>query len=158
MDTNRKIAVAVGVLYIIGTVSGILSVVFSGPLLDASDYLAEIAANDTQLVIAALFVLSMGLSLALIPIIAFPVLRKQNETLARGYVVFRGALETVSYLVTVLAMLLLVPVGEEYVKASGADVSGYRAVGTLLKKAPDYMGSVGTFVFLIGAVMFYTVL
>jgi hypothetical protein len=55
-------------------------------------------------------------------------------------------------------MLLLVPVGEEYVKASGADVSGYRAVGTLLKKAPDYMGSVGTFVFLIGAVMFYTVL
>ena len=119
----------VGILFIIGTVSGILSLVLSTPLFDASDYLTKIAANDTQLVIAALCVLTMGLSLALIPIIAFPVLREQNETLARGYVVFRGALEMVGYFVTVIAWLLLVPVGKEYVKAGGADVSGYQAVG-----------------------------
>ena len=158
MDTNRRIARTVGVLYIIGTVSGILSVVFSVSLLDASDYLAKIAENDTQMIIAALCVLTMGLSLALIPIIAFPVLRKQSETLALGYIVFRGALETVGYLVTVLAMLLLVPISQEYVKAGGADVSGYQAVGTLLEKAPDYVGSVATFVFLIGAALFYTML
>jgi hypothetical protein len=157
MDTNKLIARMVGVLYIIGTVSGILSVVFSVSLLDASDYLAKIAENDTQMIIAALCVLTMGLSLALIPIVAFPVLRKQSETLALGYIVFRGALEGVGYLVTVLAMLLLIPIGQEYVKA-GADVSGYQAVGTLLEKAPDYVGSVATFVFLIGAAMFYTVL
>ena len=158
MDTNRRIARIVGVLYIIGTVSGILSVVFSVSLLDASDYLAKIAENDTQMIIVALCVLTMGLSLALIPIIAFPVLRKQSETLALGYIVFRGALETVGYLVTVLAMLLLVPISQEYVKAGGADVSGFQAVGTLLEKAPEYMGSVATFVFLIGAAMFYTML
>jgi hypothetical protein len=100
----------------------------------------------------------MGLSLALIPIVAFPVLRKQNETLARGYVVFRSALEMVGYFVTASAWLLLIPVGQEYVKASGADVSGYQAVGTLLEKAPNYMGNAAAFFFLIGAAMFYTVL
>jgi hypothetical protein len=158
MDTNKRIARTVGVLYIIGTVSGFLSVIFSVSLLDASDYLAKIAENDTQMIIAALCVLAMGSSLALIPIIAFPVLRKQSETLALGYIVFRGALETVGYLVTVLVMLLLVPIGQEYVKAGGADISGYQSVGTLLEKAPDYVGSVATFVFLIGAAMFYTML
>jgi hypothetical protein len=158
MDTNKRIARTVGVLYIIGTVSGILSVAFSASLLDASDYLAQIAENDTQMIIAALCIFTMGLSLALIPIVAFPVLRKQSETLALGYVVFRGALETMGYLVSVLVMLLLVPISQEYVKAGGAAVSGYQSVGTLLEKAPDYNGSVLTFVFLIGAAMFYTVL
>jgi hypothetical protein len=152
------VARTVGVLYIIGTVSGILSVGFSVSLLDASDYLAKIAENDTQMIIAALCVLAMGLSLALIPIIAFPVLRRHSETLALGYIVFRGALEMVGYLVTVLTMLLLVPISQEYVKASSADLSGYQSVGTLLEKAPDYIGSAATFVFLIGAAMFYTVL
>jgi hypothetical protein len=158
MDTNKRIARMVGVLYIIGTVSGILSVVFSASLLDASDYLAKIAENDTQMITAALCVLTMGLSLALIPIFAFPVLRKQSETLALGYIVFRGALEMLGYLLTVLVMLLLVPISQEYVKAGGVDVSGYQAVGTLLEKAPDYIGCVATFVFLIGAAMFYTLL
>jgi cytosine/uracil/thiamine/allantoin permease len=84
MDTNKRIARMVGVLYIIGTVSDILSVVFSASLLNASDYLAKIAESDTQMITAALCVLTMGLLLALIPIIALPVLRKQSETLALG--------------------------------------------------------------------------
>lgn len=158
MDTDRMIARMVGVLYIIGTVSGILSVVLSASLLDVSDYLAKIAENDTRMIIAALCVLTMGLSLALIPIVAFPVLRKQSETLALGYIVFRGALETLCYLMSVLGMLLLVPISQEYVKASGADISGYQSVGTLLERAPDYIGSLLSFVFLSGAGMFYTVL
>jgi hypothetical protein len=62
------------------------------------------------------------------------------------------------YLMTVFVMLLLVPISQEDVKASGADASGYQSVGTLLEKAPDHIGSVATFVFLIGAAMFYTVL
>ena len=45
---------------------------------------------------AALFVLIMGLALAMVPVTAFPILRKHNEILALGYVVFRGGLETVT--------------------------------------------------------------
>ena len=42
MKTERRIALWVGVLYIIGTVAGVLSVVSAGsPLLGADDYLKK---------------------------------------------------------------------------------------------------------------------
>ena len=94
MNTNRKSAIIVGVLYIIGTVAGVLSVVFTQSTLNDADYLVKLSANGNQLITGALFVLIMGLALALIPVVMFPILKRYNEVLALGYVVFRGALET----------------------------------------------------------------
>src|SRR5574341_1556222 len=101
MNTNRKTATIVGVLYIIGTVAGILSVVFTGPILNDPDYLIKVSANENQILIGALFVLTMGFALALVPVMLFPIFKKYNEALALGYVVFRGALETVTYIAIV---------------------------------------------------------
>ena len=78
MDTNRRIAVIVGVLYIVGTVAGVLSVVVTQPVLGASDYLTQIVANENRMVTGALLVLTMGLSLAMVPVMLFPVLREQH--------------------------------------------------------------------------------
>ena len=102
MKANRKTAIIVGVLYIIGTVAGILSVVFSTPILDGSDFLIKVSANENQFVVAALFVLLMGLALAMVPVVMFPILKKHNQALALGYVVFRGALETTTYIAMVI--------------------------------------------------------
>ncbi len=106
MNTNRKTAIIVGVLYIIGTVAGILSVVFSTPILNGPDFLSKVSGNENQFIIAALFVLLMGLALALVPVMLFPILKKQNEALALGYVVFRGALETVTYIALVISLAI----------------------------------------------------
>ena len=95
MNTYRKTAIMVGVLFIIGTVAGILSVALSGPARDEARYLVDVSSNANQITVAALCVLLMGLALALVPIVLFPLLKKYNEVLALGYVVFRGALETV---------------------------------------------------------------
>ncbi len=38
MNANRRTAIIVGVLFIIGTVAGTLSLVFAGPMLDSPDY------------------------------------------------------------------------------------------------------------------------
>ena len=97
MNNYRKTASLVGVLFIIGTVAGVLSGAASGPLREAA-YLGSIAANPNQIVVAALFILLMGLALALVPIVIFPVLKRPSEVLALGYVVFRGALETALYI------------------------------------------------------------
>jgi inner membrane protein involved in colicin E2 resistance len=45
--------------------------------------------------------------LAMVPAVMFPVLKRQNEALAVGYVVFRGALETMLYIGMALNLLLL---------------------------------------------------
>jgi hypothetical protein len=92
MDTNRKTAIIVGVLYIIGTVTGILSVVFYGPILNDPDYLIKASAHENQIVIGAFFWLTMGLALAMVPAMMFPIFKKYNEALAIGYVIFRGRL------------------------------------------------------------------
>jgi hypothetical protein len=42
----------------------------------------------------------------------FPVLRRVNDTLAIGYLVMRGAVETVCCFLLAIGWLLLVPLGE----------------------------------------------
>ena len=53
MNSNRKTAIIVGALYILGTVAGMLGEVF-GPNLDAPDFLANLSANENQVLIRAL--------------------------------------------------------------------------------------------------------
>ena len=65
--TNRKTAIIVGILYIIETVAGILSLVFAGTILSGPEYLIKVSANANQIRIGALFGLTMGLAIAMIP-------------------------------------------------------------------------------------------
>lgn len=154
MNTNRTTAITVGVLYIIGTVAGILSVVFSEPIRNAPDLLIQIAANEPQLALGALCILIMGLALAMIPIILFPILKKFNETLALGYVVFRGGFEAVAYILMSIGWLLLLPLSRAYVQTGASDSSDLRSWDALLLNASE-IGSILTIVFCLGALMFY---
>jgi hypothetical protein len=155
MNTNRKTAIIVGVLFIIGTVAGILSVIFTGSILGDPDYLIKVSANENQIIIGALFVLMMGLALALVPVMMFPIFKKQNEALALGYVVFRGALETVTCIATVISWLLLIRVSQEYLKAGASVASYFQTLGTLLHEVTDQINPIGGIVFSLGALMFY---
>ena len=157
MNTYRKNAIIAGALYIIGTVAGILSLVLSQPVRAAQDALAGVAANANQVIVAALFVLLMGLSLAMVPVVLHPILRRYNEVLALGYVVFRGALETVTYFVTAIVWLLLLALSQLYVQAGAPAASGFQASGALLLKAGE-LSSLTGIVFCLGALMFYAVL
>lgn len=158
MNTSRKTAILVGVLYIIGTVTGVLSAVFTKSVLDAPDYLVKISANENQIITGALLVLAMGLALALVPVVVFPILKKHNEVLALGYIVFRGGLETVTYIAQVIGFLLLVSLSQVAVQSAPSDVSSYQVLGALLLKAQEVSATTTEIVFPLGALMFYTVL
>jgi hypothetical protein len=113
MSADRKAAVWIGVLYIIGTVGLVLSVVVTGGVLTGPAYLAQVAAQPNQVAIGALLVLLAGFSLAMVPVVFWPIGKRYNETLAMGYVVFRGAIETVLYIFTALGWLLLIALGTQ---------------------------------------------
>src|SRR5215469_367964 len=112
MMTFRKTAITVGVLYILGTVTGVLSLLLTQPLLDASASLLTIAEQGNQIRLGALLVFMMGIALAMVPVMMFPILKKHNEVLALGYVVFRGGLETFTYLAGAICLLLLASLGQ----------------------------------------------
>ncbi len=118
MISYRKSAIIVGVLFIIGDIAGVLSYVVTGGLLDGPDALTKIAASQNHVVLGALLVLVMGLALAMVPVLMFPVFKKYNEVLALGCVVFRGALETVAYMACAGAWLLLVELSREHAEAA----------------------------------------
>jgi hypothetical protein len=90
MNSFRRTAIIVGVLYIIGTVSGILSGAFTGSTLTDPDYLVKISANENQIIIGALFVLIMGLALALVPVMMYPISKKYSEPLGARVCCFQG--------------------------------------------------------------------
>jgi len=159
MSTNRKIAIIVGVLYIIGTVGGVLGMmVVGGRFLNTPDLLNMVAANASQVGLQALLVLVMGISLAMVPAMMFSILKRQNEALAIGYVIFRGALETFTYIATALCWLLLVVVARQYSDSGAAVASQFSSLGILLLKARDPILAVQDIVFSLGALMFYYLL
>jgi hypothetical protein len=151
---NIRTARIVGVLYIIGTIGGVLSLAFSAPIRDAQDHLVSVSANENQTIVGAFFVLVMGLALAMVPVMMFPILKKHNEALALGYVVFRGGFETVGYIAMAIGWLLLLPLSQAYVQAGAPDVSHFHVLGDRLLAA-DEIGSIHVIVFCLGALMFY---
>ncbi len=155
MKTYRWTAIIVGILYIIGTVAGVLSVIFTQPVTSAQDYLAAVSANENQIVIGALFVLTMGLALAMVPVVLFPLLKRFNEVLALGYVVFRGALETFTYLAMAVCWLVLVSLAQGYTGAPGT--VAFQGLAARLLQVSDAINLILILVFGIGALMLYYV-
>ena len=157
MNSNRKTAIIVGVLFITATVAGvlggILSSAFSRPS-NAPDYLTNISANETQLILAGLFILIMGFAAAGIGIMMYPILKKHNETLALGYARFR-IMECVLFSVSVVSLLLILPLSQEFVKAGVQDASYFQTLGTLLQEGQYWAYIVGTISFGLAAPMFY---
>ena len=63
MSTNRKTGRIIGILFIIGTVSGILSVALTGTISNSTEYFVHIASIPYQFTLGTLFILLMGLKL-----------------------------------------------------------------------------------------------
>lgn len=155
MKSYRNTATITGILFIAGTVAGILSLAFTGSVLKNPDFLVEISENQNQITTGSLLVLIMGFSLAMMSVVLYPILKKYNEVLALGAVVFRGALEAVLYIAMALIWLLLLAVGREYVNAGTAATALFQTLGSLLLKAAGQTGSVLDIVFSLGALMIY---
>jgi len=152
MDANKKTARIVGALFIIATVAGVLSVVSTGRHLNTPDYLVNVSANGNQIITGALLVLIMGAAIASIPAMLFPILKKHNEALAHGYVVFR-VLEVVTFIVIAISFLLLLTLSQEYVRVGAPDASYYQILGTLLLAAVYRINSITIIVFSLSALI-----
>ena len=101
--------------------------------------------------------LVMGLSLAFVPVVLFPVLRRVDEVLATGYLIIRGAVETATYVIVAIAWLLLVPLADTMSAGPGtASPAGVR-LGTLVIDS-DGASVIMSLVFCLGAALFYVLL
>lgn len=67
---------------------------------------------------------------------------------------FRGALEGVTYFISTISILVLVALGNEYI-ATGVDSAVLQSMGNVLYQVQDLLGPVGSIIFFIGATCIY---
>jgi hypothetical protein len=149
MNTRRKNARWAGVFYIIATVAPILTYFFIGFLGGMvagepnPDYLIKISANEIQLLGVMFIELIWALSVVVIVVMLFPILKKHNEALALGFFSLRfiEAISTIIHSITGLSLLTL---SQEYAIAGAPDDSHYHTVGILLLAARDWTFLLGS--------------
>jgi hypothetical protein len=154
MNSNKKTAIIVGILFITATATYMLGSGNLEPVLYAPDYLINVSANENQVLIGMLLELVNHLAVVCIPFMMFPILKKHNEGLALGYVVFR-IIESVTLIVGSISLLSLLTFSQEFVKAGAPDGSYYQTLGTLFLAARDWTILLGVnIVFPLGALIF----
>jgi hypothetical protein len=132
--TDRTTARVVGGLFIAATISGVLSLVLSQPVL-GDDYLSQASLNETRVATGMLMTIIMTLAIVAIPIVIYPILRRFSVRLALGYIVAR-TIEVVVFFVGAIGVLMLMSLSKEYVGA-GADVSNLQTLGGVLRDGRD---------------------
>ena len=151
MDSSRKTAIIVGVLFIIATAAPMVSIAFIGSIYDA-DYLTAISANQSQVLIGVLLLLSMTGAIVSIPIMMFPILKRHNEQLALGYVgarIFEGFFSAVN----VINILSLLSVSREFVNAESAVATQLQTSASLILAQFNWCSILLDFPFTISALV-----
>jgi hypothetical protein len=157
MDLYRKTGIIVGLLFIIATVTAILTIVFLGSTLDPPDYLTAVSANMKQVIISVIFWLILAVSVMGIGVFMYPILKKYNEGLALSYVGLR-LIEAILIIVASISILSLLTLSQEYV-AGTLDASYYLPLGTSLLALQDWSFEIGTLIFLgLGGLPLYYIL
>jgi Domain of unknown function (DUF4386) len=131
--SNRKIALAAGVLFIITFVTSIPALYLFQPVLDdPAGYIAGTGADNTRIFVGATLELLLIVANVATAVVLFPILKRQNEMLALGYVTARLVESTFIAigLVSVLAVVSLQQQG-----ATGADAG---TVGVALAAIKDW--------------------
>lgn len=157
MNSERKTAIIVGVLFLLGWFAGAFGAILMKPILDDPNYLIKLTENKNLVMLEAFLQLVMAFAVAGIAIWLYPILRKHNEGLALGAVGFR-IIENVFQIVAALGLLLLLTLSQEVVKADALTASNFQTLGSLLLAvrfwASLVLAQIG---FCLGALMYYYV-
>jgi hypothetical protein len=154
---TRTNAVIVGVLFIIGTVTGTVAALTGIPILNAPDYLTSISANESQIIIGAFLVFLEGAACAGIGLALYPIMEGYSRGRAIGVVGFRvaeGILEILGGVITIVLLAL----SQEFVKAGAPDTTYFLSMGAVIKAGEAWLINGASLVlWCIGALMYYSV-
>jgi hypothetical protein len=156
MNTYRTTARIVGALFLTAMVTSLVGGIWLESITSAPDYLATVSANETQVLAGVLLELINCMAVVGIAATLFPLLKKQSEALALGYVGIR-VVEAVILVVAVLSPLVLVVLSQEYVAAGASDASYFGTLATLVMTVRAYIFDLLTALFFgLGAVLLYS--
>ncbi|MHA2137227.1 MAG: DUF4386 domain-containing protein [Candidatus Hodarchaeales archaeon] len=143
MNSEKKTARIVGVLFIIASAAPILTYLPLRFLIDrVPNFLIQVSENETQVMIGMFLEIIWALAVIGVPVMLFPILKKQNEAGALGFLSLRF-IEGIVTIINPIALLSLVTLSQEYVQAGTPADSSYQILGTILLAARDWAFMIG---------------
>jgi hypothetical protein len=133
MDSMRKTALAVGVLFILTFITSIGGVIAYGPVLSDPNYITG-AGADGRVFLGAFLELFLIITNIGCAVVLFPLLKRHNEGLALGYVTAR-LVECTFILIGLLSLLAIVTLRQG---AASADAGSLVLIGKSLHAIHDW--------------------
>lgn len=141
-------------LFIIALVADLVSLSLSGPVTDASDYLAEVVYNEYQFISGMMLEFIAAIAIILIPVMLYPLFRLYNERLAVGYLLLRF-FEGIIFVFIIVNSLSLIDIGKEYLDSGAPQNSHFQTLGDSLMAVDDWATLIYIVIFTLGALILY---
>jgi hypothetical protein len=133
---QRRTARIVGWLFVATFITAIPALLLYDPVLNDSDYIVG-AGDDVQISLGALLEVLLIIANIGTAIFLFPILRRQSESLALGYVASR-IVEGAAIGIGILAVMSIVTLREDFAGATVADASSLLVTGEALVAVKDW--------------------
>jgi hypothetical protein len=131
MSAYKKTAKIAGIFFLMQGIAAVLiNQVLAGPVVFAPDFLVNVSANTTQMIIALLISLISGALGVGIAAMLLPVLKQHNKSIAYWYF----GLSVVQFVFIALndtSRLSILALSEEYVRAGTPDADHFLVIGHL---------------------------
>jgi hypothetical protein len=136
VNTTRRTALVAGIFYLITFVASIPAVFLLAPVLDNADYIVS-AGADTRVLWGCFLDLVNALACIGTAVALFPVVKRQNEAVALGFVTSR-MLEAAIILIGVVSLLAVVTLRQDLAGAPGTDTASLVTTGQALVAVRDW--------------------
>lgn len=150
---ERGAAVAVGVLYIVATLAGVVAGAIGAPTEPLAMAADRGSVLGSALAVAVMALAVIGVAVMLYPILVRDAASTVRRGMATGYLASRIA-EGTLFLVGVVVVLAMLTLGED----AGASATGGDGLGTALQAVNEYSMILGQTAFGVGAVLVYWLL
>ncbi len=157
MNTFRKTAVIVGILFVIATAFLFIGQSVYGPVLNSLDSLSNAFPNRVTATAGILLEFACVMAIPLIPVFLYPVLRSHNQALALGYVVF-WAIEAILFVAIEINTLSLINASQGYLNQASVDGAYSLNVSGSIASWNGWASSFYVIFFTSGALLLYAAL
>jgi hypothetical protein len=122
-------------LFVITFIASIPALVLYGPVLNNADYIVG-AGADTRVLWGAFLEVILAIACIGTAVTLFPILKRQNEAVALGYVAAR-VVESTIIVVGIVSLVSVVTLRQDLAGAAGADAASLSTVGKALVAIQD---------------------
>jgi hypothetical protein len=138
MRAARKIALVSGVFFIITIIPApIAAFILYAPVLNDPDYIVGGGGADTSVRLGAFLEVIIAIAIIGTAVTLFPIVKRQNEGFALGYVAAR-VLESTVIVVGIISVLSVVTLRQDLAGAAGADAASLTSAGKSLVAIHDW--------------------